>query len=284
MLESSAHAPTVIFTMRLIIFITSLLRGLYAYRGFILGTVKRDFQSKYRTSTLGAAWSVINPLAMIVVYTVIFSQIMRTRLPGVETAFGYSVFLCAGILTWGLFAEITARTQNVFLDNASLLKKISFPRISLPVIVVLNAGLNFSIVFGLFTIFLILSGNFPGWVFFAILPILVIQILFSVGLGMVLGVLNVFFRDVGQFFSIALQFWFWLTPIVYPVDILPQHVRSLLVFNPMAPLIQAYQGILVLGQWPLWQNLLPVMLTSLAFCSLGLHLFRKHAGEIVDEL
>ena len=270
--------------MRFIIFISSLLRGLHAYRGFILGTVKREFQSKYRTSTLGAAWSVINPLAMIVVYTVIFSQIMRSRLPGVESAFGYSVFLCAGVLTWGLFAEITARTQNVFLENASLLKKISFPRISLPVIVILNAGLNFSIVFGIFTIFLILSGNFPGWVFFGVLPILVIQILFSVGLGMVLGVLNVFFRDVGQFFNIALQFWFWLTPIVYPADILPQHVRSLLVFNPMAPLIQAYQGILVLGQWPHWESLLPVMLTSLAFCSLGLHLFRKHVGEIVDEL
>ena len=100
--------------MRFIIFITSLLRGLFAYRGFILGTVKREFQSKYRTSTLGAAWSVINPLAMIVVYTVIFSQIMRSRLPGVESVFGYSVFLCAGVLTWGLFAEITAKTQNVF--------------------------------------------------------------------------------------------------------------------------------------------------------------------------
>ena len=270
--------------MRFIIFITSLLRGLHAYRGFILGTVKREFQSKYRTSALGAAWSVINPLAMIVVYTVIFSQIMRTRLPNVDSAFGYSIFLCAGVLTWGLFAEITSRTQNVFLENASLLKKISFPRISLPLIVVLNAGLNFSIVFGIFTIFLILSGNFPGWVFFAILPILLIQILFSVGLGMVLGVLNVFFRDVGQFFNITLQIWFWLTPIVYPADILPQQVRSLLVFNPRAPLIQAYQGILVLGQWPHWESLIPVMLTSLAFCILGLHLFRKHAGEIVDEL
>ena len=101
---------------------------------------------------------------------------------------------------------------------------------------------------------------------------------------MVLGVLNVFFRDVGQFFNIALQFWFWLTPIVYPADILPERVRSLLVFNPMAPLMHAYQGILVLGQWPHWESLIPVMLTSLALCSLGLHLFRKHAGEIVDEL
>lgn len=264
--------------------ITSLLRGMHAYRGFILGTVKREFQSKYRTSTLGAAWSVINPLAMIVVYTVVFSQVMRARLPGIESAFGYSVFLCAGVLTWGLFAEITSRTQNVFLEHASLLKKISFPRISLPVIVVLSAGLNFAIIFGLFTIFLIASGNFPGWAYFAIFPILVLQVFFSLGLGMILGVLNVFFRDVGQFFNVALQFWFWLTPIIYPVDILPEGARPLLVLNPMVPLIQAYQGILVLGQWPQWASLMPMTLVSLVLCALGLHLFRKHAGEIVDEL
>ena len=270
--------------MRSIIYITSLLRGLYAYRGFILGNVKREFQSKYRTSTLGAAWSVINPLAMIVVYTVVFSQVMRTRLPGVESAFAYSVFLCAGVLTWGLFAEITGRTQNVFLEHANLLKKISFPRISLPVIVVLNAGLNFSIVFGLFTIFLILSGNFPGWVFFAIFPILALQILFSIGLGMVLGVLNVFFRDVGQFFNIALQFWFWLTPIVYPVTILPERFRPLMSYNPMARLVEAYQTILVAGQWPNWYALWPVAVLSLLLCILGFRLFRKHAGEMVDEL
>ena len=111
--------------MRYLIFILSLLRSLHAYRGFILGIVKREFQSKFRTSTLGAAWSIINPLALIVVYTVIFSQIMRSRLPGVESAFGYSIFLCAGVITWGFFAEITAKTQNVFLEHASLLNTLS---------------------------------------------------------------------------------------------------------------------------------------------------------------
>ena len=80
------------------------LYSLWAYRGFILGSVKREFQIKYRNSLLGAAWNIINPLAMIVVYTVIFSQVMHSRLSGVENAFGYSVYLCAGILTWGLFA------------------------------------------------------------------------------------------------------------------------------------------------------------------------------------
>lgn len=270
--------------MRSTFFFTALLRGAYAYRGFIVGSVKREFQSKYRNSILGAAWAIINPLAMIVVYTVIFSQIMRARLPGVDTAFAYSIYLCAGVLTWGLFAEITSRAQNVFLEHAGLLKKISFPRISLPIIVVCNAALNFLIVFALFTLFLILSGNFPGWVYASILPVLAVQIMFSVGLGMTLGVLNVFFRDVGQFFGIFLQFWFWMTPIVYPIEILPDNVRQFMALNPMAALIKAYQGILVAGQLPHWGSLLPVTLISLALCALGLHLFRGHAAEIVDEL
>ena len=126
-----------------------MLRALWAYRGFITGSVKREFQSKYRNSLLGAAWTVLNPLAMIIVYTVIFSQVMRAKLPGVDSTFAYSIYLCAGVLTWGLFAEILGRGQNVFLEHANLIKKLSFPRICLPTIVVLNAGLNFAIIFGL---------------------------------------------------------------------------------------------------------------------------------------
>lgn len=261
-----------------------MTKALWAYRGFIIGSVQREFQSKYRNSLLGAAWTVLNPLAMIFVYTVIFAQVMRAKLPGVDSTFAYSIYLCAGVLTWGLFAEITGRAQNMFLEHANLLKKLSFPRLCLPVTVIANAGLNFAIVFGLFTVFLVVSNNFPGWAYFALLPVLALQVVFSIGLGISLGVLNVFFRDVGQFFGIFLQFWFWLTPIVYPVTILPERLRILMSYNPMARLIEAYQSILVGGQWPNWYSLWPVALLSLLLCGLGLSLFRKHAGEMVDEL
>lgn len=261
-----------------------MLRSIWSYRGFISGSVKREFQSRYRNSLLGAAWTVLNPLAMIVVYTVIFSQIMRTRLPGTDNSFAYSIYLCAGILTWGLFAEIVSRAQNVFLEHANLIKKISFPRICLPIIVVLNAGVNFGIIFGLFVLFLIFSGTFPGPSFIAIFPVLIIQIAFAIGLGIIVGVLNVFFRDVGQFFGVLLQFWFWFTPVVYPSSILPPAVRPYLNLNPMVPLVTAYQDILVHGSWPQWSNLLlPAVLAAL-LCVFGMRLFRKRVGEIVDEL
>jgi lipopolysaccharide transport system permease protein len=247
-------------------------------------SVKREFQHKYQSALLGPSWAVLNPLAMILVYTIIFAQVMRTKLPGVDTTFAYSIHLCAGILTWGLFSEIVTRGQNSFVENANLLKKINFPRLCLPSIVVLNAGVNFSIIFGLFTVLLLLTGYFPGWPFLALLPLLAIVVFFAIGLGMTLGVLNVFFRDVGQFFAIFLQFWFWLTPIVYPPHVLPPLVENFMVLNPMAPLMAGFQTILVQGQWPQWIALIYPAILALLLCLQGMYLFRRHASDMVDEL
>ncbi len=262
----------------------SMFKALMAYRGFILGSIKREFQSKYRNSLLGAAWTVINPLAMIIVYTVIFSNIMQAKLPGIDSTFGYSIYLCTGIIVWGLFAEITSEGQNVFLKNANLLKKLSFPRICLPIIVVANACVSFAIIFTLFAAFLLISGDFPGLPFLAIFPLLALLIIFALGLGITLGILNVFFRDVGQFFGIFITFWFWLTPIVYPITILPERIQSLLSLNPMAPLLGAFQDVLVRGNWPQWESLWLVAVLGIMLCIIGMGLFRRHVGEIVDEL
>jgi lipopolysaccharide transport system permease protein len=261
-----------------------MLQAIYRYRAFIAGSIAREFQSKYRNSLLGALWNILNPLAMITVYTVIFSQIMRAKLPGIDTAFAYSIYLCAGILTWGLFSEITNRCLQIFVDNANLLKKLNFPRLCLPMIVVGSALLNFGIVFSLFTLFLILTGNFPGWSFLGLFPVLAIQALFATSLGLSLGILNVFFRDIGQFFGIFTQFWFWLTPIVYPISIIPENIRWLINLNPMTQIMTAYQNILVSNIWPDWYSLLPITLVSGLLCIWCIRLFRKRSSEIVDEL
>jgi lipopolysaccharide transport system permease protein len=261
-----------------------MLKAIYRYRAFILGSILREFQSKYRNSLLGALWTILNPLAMIIVYTVIFSQLMQARLPEVGSSFGYSIYLCAGILTWGLFSEITNRCLQIFIDNATLIKKLSFPRMCLPLIVIGSATLNFLIIFGLFTLFLLMTGNFPGWSYLGMIPVLIVQILFAAGLGLSLGILNVFFRDVGQFFTVFIQFWFWLTPIIYPITILPENIRALIYLNPMTHLIGAYQNILVRHAWPDWLALWPLALISGLLCLWSLYLFRRRAGEIVDEL
>ncbi|MBW9118296.1 ABC transporter permease [Rhizobium cauense] len=262
----------------------ALLRPVWNYRGFVFGNVKREFQSRYRNSLLGAAWIFFQPLAQILVYTIVFSQIMHAKLPSVASTFGYSIHLCAGILTWGLFAEITTRSQSMFLENANLLKKLNFPRLCLPVTIVAIGLLNFSIVFGLFTIFLVVTGNFPGLVFVSLVPLIALLVVFGASLGLILGVLNVFFRDVGQLFGIVITFWFWLTPIVYPVAILPERVKQIIAFNPMVNLVEGVQGVLVQGEWPRFQGLVYTAVLAIGLSMLGLRLFRNRVGEMVDEL
>ncbi|NDK40143.1 ABC transporter permease [Pseudoxanthomonas gei] len=258
--------------------------SLWRYRGFVLGSVKREFQSKYQNSLLGGLWTVLQPLAMILVYTLVFSELMRARLPGVDTPFAFSIYLCAGVLTWGLFNEIVQRCMGVFLENGNMIKKLSFPRICLPAIVVLSALLNFSITLAIFLAFLAVTGNFPGLELVSVLPLLLVQVAFALGLGIIIGVLNVFFRDVGQFFSIVLQFWFWFTPIVYSTATLPEGVRGLIALNPMTGLMQSYQGIFLEHRWPHWSAVLPLAVLAVVLCVLGLLLFRRRSAEMVDEL
>lgn len=261
-----------------------LIQPIWSYRGFILGSVKRDFQFKYQNSLLGILWVVLQPLSMILVYTLIFSQVMHGKFPGSTNPLTYSIYLCSGILAWGFFSEICTRATNTYIDNANLLKKINFPRICLPIIVMLNAGLNFFIIFSLFTIFLLLSGNFPGISFLAVFPLLAILILLAIGIGISLGVLNVFFRDVGQFFNIFLQFWFWLTPIVYLKSILPDWVQAWIAYNPMEPVINGFQQAIAAHAWPNWLTLCYPLGIALLVCIVAAALFRRHVGDMMDEL
>jgi lipopolysaccharide transport system permease protein len=118
----------------------------------------------------------------------------------------------------------------------------------------------------------------------AMIPLLTVQVLFAVGLGVTLGVLNVFFRDVGQLSGMLLQFWFWATPIVYIASILPEWLRPWMNLNPMYHVMQGYQNIFVSNQWPDWQNLALLALFSMGLALYAVSLFSRHAGEIVDEL
>ena len=262
-----------------------MLTSIWGYRQFIYSCVKREFQARYKGSIFGMAWAVFQPLAIIFVYTVIFSEIMKSKLEGMtEVPFAYSMYLCSGVLTWGLFTETLSRCVNVFFEHANLMKKVFFPRICLPVINTLSSFLNFVIGFSLFLIFLIIIGRFPLEIFWSFFIVLIVQTAFSVTLGVGLGVLNVFFRDIGQFLAVVLQFWFWFTPVVYPQSIIPKNVQYFLYFNPMYHVIRGYQNIFVYNQLPDFQYLGIVFIFSVLLGIWALHLYRKHVGELVDEL
>jgi len=246
--------------------------------------VAREFRSRYMGSLLGGIWSILNPLAMIFIYTVIFSRVMRAKLPGIDDPMAYGLFVCAGLLPWIFFTELLARFPNIFIEQATLLKKVSFPRITLPVIALCSATINFIIIFSLLLTFLLLTGRFPGWAVLGYIPLLVIQQTFVVGLGVMLGSMNVFFRDIGQFVGVVLQFWFWFTPIVYVVTMVPEQAQRLLPFNPMTAFVQAYQGIILQGTWPDFMQFKLHFLGAVFALVIGFFVFHKLVDEMVDEL
>lgn len=260
------------------------LNALWQYRGFVLSMVGREFQSRYLGSLLGSLWAILNPLALITIYTVIFSQVMQAKLPGIDDTMAYGLFVCSGLLPWFYYVELLGRFPNIFLEQAALLKKVSFPRVTLPVILLFSATINFSIIFGLFLLFLLVTGRFPGWSVLGYIPLLFIQQTFVVGCGVALASINVFFRDIGQFINVIIQFWFWFTPIVYVVNMLPQKAQFLLQFNPMTAFVQAYQSIILYGRWP---DLLQFKLHFAGACIAligGFIIYHYLADEMVDEL
>ena len=262
-----------------------MLQALWVYRKFVLSMVAREFRSRYMGSLLGAVWAVLSPLSMIAIYLVIFSAVMRAKLPGgTGSPLDYGLFLCTGILVWTFFAEVVSKCQTVFVEYGNLLKKMSFPRITLPVIVLLTAIVNFIFVAVLFLLLLLVLGRFPGAVMTAFLPLLAVQQTFAIGLGIFLGTLHVFFRDVGQAWAVLLNLWFWATPIVYHVSILPEWAHEALSWNPLTPLFLSYQEIVLSGRWPVWRELWLPLVAAVVFSVVGLAVFRRLSGQMVDEL
>ncbi|MFI0471729.1 ABC transporter permease [Halomonas sp. HMF6819] len=261
-----------------------LLHGTWSYRQFIIDSIRNDFANRFARSRWGFVWMVAQPLAMVLVYALILSEILAARLPGIENQYAYAIYLSAGFLVWTLFFELLTRTLTLFIDNANLIKKMRFPRIALPLIVVgtgiINNGILFVAILGVFAALGHLGGSELLWIF----PMTLLTALLALGFGLILGVLNVFIRDVGQFVTIVLQFWFWLTPIVYPLVIVPEEYRYLLQYNPLFPIVNAYQNILVYGQSPDLATLIPIALLAIGLLVVGLLLFRKASPEMTDAL
>lgn len=260
------------------------LRRLWHYRGFVAGMVRREFRARYLNSLLGTTWAVLNPLAMIVIYTVVFAQVMRPRLPGVDDSLAYSFYLCAGVLPWVYFSELLTRSVTAFLEFGPLLKKVSFPRLTLPAIVLMTSTVNFAIIFALFLAVLLIAGRFPGWAVLGFLPLLAVQQAFALGIGFLLGTLNVFYRDVAHAIGVALQFWFWFTPIVYTVNVLPDSLSGLFRLNPMTALVSAYQDIVLHAAWPEWSRFRLHAVGAVVVLALGVAAVRALSSEITDEL
>ncbi len=261
-----------------------MLHALWQYRHFVSSSIRNELVSRFARSKLGGLWMLINPLAQVAIYALILSNVLAAKLPGIDNPYAYAIYLMAGLLAWTLFSEIVGRCLTLFIEQGNLMKKISFPRITLPTIVVgsslVNNGLLLLAMLG---IFLLLGHHFTPAMLW-LLPLTVTTTAFAVGVGLTLGVMNVFLRDIGQAVPIVLQMWFWFTPIVYPATIIPQQYRPWLELNPVYPLVDAYHQVLVYGAAPQIEGMLPIGGLAVGLLLMALFLFRRAAEEMVDAL
>jgi lipopolysaccharide transport system permease protein len=261
-----------------------MLEALWRYRYFVLASIAGELKGRFARSRLGLLWSILHPLAQAAIFALVLAEVLGAKLGGMEDRTAYPVYLLAGMAAWTLFSEILNRCLTVFIEYSGTLKKIAFPRICLPVIVWGSALLNHLFLLAAVLAVFVFLGYVPG-VAWLVLPLGILLVsLFAFGLGVMLGIFNVFSRDVGQVVAVALQLWFWLTPIVYPQTVVPENLRWLLHLNPMVPLVGIYQDALVFNRLP---DLTPLLLpTGLAIglFALSFFLFKRASAELVDVL
>jgi len=262
----------------------SLLRSLWQYRHFVISSIRSELISRFASSKLGGVWMIINPLSQVLIYALILSSILAAKLPGIDNKYAYAIYLIAGLLAWELFSEIINRCLTLFITQGNLMKKMSFPRITLPIIVLGSCVLNNALLLGAMLFIFALLGHTFSLTMLWVIPLSLLVMALALGIGLIIGVLNVFLRDIGQAFPIILQTWFWFTPIVYPENIIPQSYRHLLSWNPMYTLVNAYHQVLVYNKPPEIAGLLLIAALAVSLVLLGLFLFRRASAEMVDVL
>ena len=260
------------------------ISALVRHRDLLRQIVGTDLRVRYAGSALGILWSFIHPIVLVSIYLVVFAGLMGARLAGSPGPYEYGVHLCAGFIPWVGFSEIVMRATTVFVDRADLVRQAAFPKIVLPAAVLGVALFNVAILALAFVALLALLGRPISPVIVAWPAFLVLQLLFATGLGLVTSVLHVFLRDTAQALGVLLQFWFWMTPIVYPVSVLPPRVAPLLELNPLVPFTRAHQRLVVEGGLPDVADVaIAVALTGVAIVA-GLAMLAVAERRLPDEL
>lgn len=250
--------------------------------------VARDLKVRYKNSALGIIWSMLNPLGMMLVFTLVFTVLIPNN-----TVERFPIFLLCGLLPWNWFTGSLMGSVYSVVNNAPLVKKVFFPREVLPISVVLSNLMHFLIALVvLFAMMLVFQTPLTQWAL--LLPIVIaIQLMFTLGLAFCLSAINVYYRDTAQIIEVLLLAWFFLTPVFYSMDVVPQQAvvlgvmlpvqRLAYILNPMASLIASYRIILYNGAPPALDFFLRTLVTALVFLALG-YLFFQRASRNFGEV
>ena len=238
------------------------IKNLYNNKDLLFQLTLRQIKSRYKQSLLGVSWALIRPLGMMVVFTIIFSKFMKVPSDGIP----YTIFSYCALLPWTFFSASLNTGVNSMTDNKSLIQQIYFPREIFPVSAVTASFVDFSIAsvifVGLMILYKIQITLYVLWV----IPVLLLQIIFTIAVSMLGSALNVFYRDIGQALVFITQLWMYACPIIYPLSVIPEKYRLLYAINPMAGIIDSYRKVIIQGVTPNWEYLLiSFVITVLVF-------------------
>lgn len=256
-----------------------MILDLYRHRGYIWRTAWSEVRTRYAGSGMGALWNLVQPLSMILVFSLVFTSIMKHRdMGGVP----YTVYLCAGLLPWAAFSECLNRGTTAFVHHAAYLRKLPIPEQVFVAQTAATAAIGLTLSFAMLVAVAVAMGHYPSW-HWLLLPVpLAMLILVGFGLGLALGTVNAFIRDVGQVVPILLQMWFWFYPIVYHESFLPGWLRAALPYNPVYPAITGIRELFLAREVPsawLWAQM---ALWAAGAGALGWVVLRRLRDELRD--
>ncbi|MBI4575848.1 MAG: ABC transporter permease [Planctomycetes bacterium] len=262
-----------------------MIRNLWHHREYLTRNALREVRYRYSGSVLGVYWNFLNPLVQIALYYVVFSRLMWLKVPGtVDPRFAFPLYLCAGVLAWLAFTETLGRCTTAFVANARYLRVLPVPEQVFVAQEALASTLGLAISMSLLALATLVVRGGLGLAWVQVPLILVLFQGFAFGLGLALGVLNVFIRDLGQMIHLVLMVWFWATPIAYVETMLPGRVRQLLTWNPAWVYITSLQRIVVADEWATPATLGLCLALALGACTGGYLVLRGLRHEIRDVL
>lgn len=259
-----------------------MIINLYKHRGYILRSALADVRNRYAGSAAGVLWNILQPLALILVFTLIFTRVMTGRSSPIDGTGGYVLYLCSAMLPWTAFSECINRGTHAFTANSIYLRKLPIPEQVFVAQTAVATGINLAISYSLLIVVALVLGRTPTW-HWLLLPIpLGMLIALGFGLGMALGTLYAFVRDVGQVVPVALQIGFWSFPIVYDIGFVPEWLRAAIRWNPVYPSLQAIRTLFLDAQLPeprLWAGM--ILWATLASVA-GYFILRRLRPELRD--
>ncbi len=221
-------------------------KELWDYRELLYSITLREVKVRYKQSLLGAAWAVLQPLSMMVIFTVIFSKFAKIPSDGIP----YPIFSYVALLPWGFFAGSLSLAIPSVLSNASLVTKIYFPREIFPMASVLAAGVDFVIASVIFLAMMVYYEVQLTWNILYVPLLILLQIIFALGVSFWAAAVNVRYRDVKHALTFVIQLWMFATPVVYPISVVPEQYRVAYMLNPMASIIDGYRRTILQGKSP----------------------------------